>query len=116
MLEHMHGAPTRVRPEDSAFHARKEGFDLVVISLWEDPKHDAANRDWTREFYAAMSPWSAGSVYGNTLSSDDTARFPEAYGSNYERLSHVKAKYDPSNRFRHNTNIQPKSLAAFPAT
>lgn len=115
MLEHMHGAATRVRPEDTAFHARKEGFDLVVMSVWEDPKDDAANRDWTREFYAAMRPWSAGSVYGNTLSSDDTARFREAYGGNYERLSDVKAKYDPSNRFLHNTNIQPNSLAASPA-
>lgn len=112
MLEHMHGAATRVRPEDTAFHARKEGFDLVLLSLWEDPKDDAQNRDWTREFYAAMSPWSAGSVYGNALSSDDNARFEEAYGNNYERLSKIKAEYDPSNRFRHNTNIQPKSLAA----
>ena len=115
MLEHMHGAATRVRPEDTAFHARREGFDLVVLSLWEDPKDDAANREWTREFYAAMSPWSAGSVYGNALSSDDAARFPEAYGGNYERLSNVKAKYDPSNRFLYNTNIQPKSPAASPA-
>lgn len=112
MLEHMHGAATRVRPEETAFHARKEGFDLVVLSLWEDPKDDESNRSWTREFYAAMSPWSAGSVYGNALSSDDSARFSEAYGSNYERLSKIKSKYDPSNRFRHNTNIQPKSFAA----
>ena len=87
----------------------------MVLSLWEDPKDDAANRDWTREFYAAMSPWSAGAVYGNALSSDDTGRFREAYGSNYERLSSVKAKYDPSNRFLHNTNIQPGSVTASPA-
>jgi FAD/FMN-containing dehydrogenase len=112
MLEHMHGAATRVAPEETAFHARKEGFDLVVLSLWQSPKHDESNRSWTRAFYAAMSPWSAGSVYGNALSDDDNARFDEAYGSNYQRLSKIKAKYDPSNRFRHNTNIQPESRAA----
>ena len=116
MLEHMHGAATRVASDETAFHARKEGFDLVVLSLWDDPKDDANNRDWTREFYSAMSPWSAGSVYGNTLSADDTDRFREAYGSNYERLSRIKAKYDPSNRFRLNTNIQPTRLADSPAT
>jgi FAD/FMN-containing dehydrogenase len=112
MLEHMHGAATRVAPDATAFHARKEGFDLVILSLWEQAADDESNRNWTREFYAAMSPWSAGSAYGNAFSEDDRARFGEAYGSNYERLSKIKAKYDPSNRFFHNTNIEPESLAA----
>ncbi|MFL6416650.1 MAG: FAD-binding oxidoreductase [Bryobacteraceae bacterium] len=108
MLEHMHGAPNRVAPDATAFHARREGFDLVVISLWERAEDDESNRQWTREFYDAMSPWSAGSVYGNTLSEDEQVRFQEAYGSNYGRLRSIKTKYDPSNRFRHNTNIQPE--------
>ena len=112
MLEHMHGAPTRVAPGDTAFHARKEGFDLVVLSLWGNPESDEVNSSWTREFYASMNPWSAGSVYGNALSDDDHMRFTEAYGSNYERLSNVKEKYDPANRFRHNTNVQPKGRVA----
>jgi len=107
MLEHMHGAATRVAPGETAFHARSEGFDLVVLSLWEGAENDESNRNWTREFYSAMSSWTAGSVYGNTLSEDEQARFQEAYGSNYGRLRNIKTKYDPSNLFRHNTNIEP---------
>ena len=43
-----------------------------------------------------MRPWSAGSVYGNALSDDEVSRFGEAYGTNYDRLSRIKAKYDPA--------------------
>jgi FAD/FMN-containing dehydrogenase len=54
-----------------------------------------------------MQPWSAGSVYVNSLDQDDAARVPEAYGANYNRLCAVKAAYDPGNLFRRNQNIQP---------
>ena len=53
-----------------------------------------------------------GIVYVNSLSEDDSARVPEAYGPNYARLCEVKAKYDPENRFRRNHNIRPKARAA----
>lgn len=88
-------------------NARTSGFDLVLISLWTDSQEDQRHVDWTREFFAALQPWSAGSVYVNTLDQDDVSRVPEAYGANYARLSTVKAIYDPQNRFRCNNNIQP---------
>jgi FAD/FMN-containing dehydrogenase len=39
---------------------------------------------------------------------DESDRVEAAYGPNYKRLVEVKAKYDPSNLFRMNQNIQPK--------
>ena len=107
ILEHAHGAVSRVQPNATAFPTRSDGFDLVLISLWADPAEDPSHVEWTRLFHSAMQPWSAGSVYVNSLDQDDAARVPEAYGQNYARLSAVKAAYDPGNRFRRNQNIQP---------
>jgi len=106
-LEHAHGAVTRVAPNATAFPARSHAFDLVVLSLWDDVQDDARNVAWTRDFYRAMQPWSAGLVYVNALADDDGARVRQAFGDNYDRLAKMKTKYDPANRFRRNQNIMP---------
>ena len=46
----------------------------------------------------------------NTLSPDDSGRILEAYGSNYQRLAEIKLKYDPTNVFRVNHNIDPAKV------
>ncbi len=46
-------------------------------------------------------------MYVNGLSEDDSGRVREAFGGNFERLSEIKTKYDPQNRFRRNQNIPP---------
>lgn len=112
ILEHIHGAVARVSPSATAFPTRSEVFDLVLISAWNDAREDERHIHWTRRFHSAMTPWSAGSVYVNSLDRDDAARIPEAYGQNYERLSAVKASYDPHNRFRQNQNIRPLTKIA----
>ena len=109
ILEHSHGAMARVAPDATAFPARRTPFDLVVISLWDQMGDDALNIDWTRRFHAAMEPWSAGSVYVNSLDQDESARVSEAYGGNFARLADVKARFDPQNLFRHNHNVQPRA-------
>jgi len=112
VLEHAHGAVSRVAPDATPFPTRTAPFDLVLISLWSNREEDARHIEWTRRFHSAMEPWSAGSVYVNGLDQDDAARVPEAYGKNYTKLSVVKAAYDPDNRFRRNHNIRPLTQAA----
>jgi FAD/FMN-containing dehydrogenase len=112
VLEHAHGAVSRVQSDATAFPTRHDGFDLVLISSWNDAAEDARHIEWTRNFHSSMQPWSAGSVYVNSLDQDDAARVPEAYAQNYARLSAVKAAYDPGNRFRRNQNIQSQKKAA----
>jgi FAD/FMN-containing dehydrogenase len=36
-------------------------------------------------------------------------RVRASYGDNYDRLTQIKAKYDPDNLFRVNQNIQPNA-------
>lgn len=111
ILEHCHGQAQRVAPQETAVAMRREMLDLVILTLWEggDP---APHVEWTRQFWTAMQPYSAGSVYVNTLSADESSRISEAYGPNYGRLAEVKAKYDPANLFRVNHNIRPAKAAA----
>ena len=57
----------------------------------------------------ATERYSTGSVYlnfpGLGEAEDNLAR--AGYGTNYERLAELKAKYDPDNLFRMNINIPP---------
>jgi FAD/FMN-containing dehydrogenase len=112
ILEHAHGAVTRVPYDATAFPTRSSPYDHVVIGAWTDPAEDEPNITWTRKFYAGMEAWSAHLVYVNALDRDDTSRIPQAYGPNYKRLCEVKEKYDPDNRFRHNQNIRSQTELA----
>jgi FAD/FMN-containing dehydrogenase len=112
VLERIHGAASRISPSATAFPTRGEVFDLVLISAWNEAREDERHINWTRRFHSAMRPWSAGSVYVNSLDQDDAERVPEAYAQNYSKLCVVKATYDPDNRFRHNQNIRPQTRAA----
>ena len=56
-----------------------------------------------------MEPNFAHAAYVNYMSDDESERrVSSAYGPNYDRLSQVKAKYDPQNVFHLNQNIVPK--------
>lgn len=109
VIEHAHGAMTRVGIGDTAFPHRSEGYNLLFLSQWMEPADDGRNTVWARESYAAMQPFigSAGR-YVNYLD-DDEAGDPvaQAYGSNYARLRQLKSKYDRTNFFHMNQNIRP---------
>jgi hypothetical protein len=87
---------------------------MNVHGRWADAANDNAVVGWARALFAAAAPFSTGSVYVNFLSSDDEARVRAAYGSNYDRLVALKNRYDPTNLFRVNQNIQPTAFS-FPA-
>jgi hypothetical protein len=111
IFEHCHGKVQRVAPEATAMSLRKHRLAMHLLAVWEggDPE---PHIQWTRQFWSAMRPYSAGSVYVNSLAVDDSDRIPEAYGTNYHRLAEIKAKYDPSNVFRVNHNIRPAKFTA----
>jgi FAD/FMN-containing dehydrogenase len=108
LLEHFHGAVTRVNVSDTAFPHRAGGYNLVVLSEWMEPKDTDRCVAWARETYAAMKPFVASGRYVNYLGDDEPAdATAAAYGTNYRRLQEIKTKYDPSNFFHMNQNIRP---------
>jgi len=108
LLEHFHGAVTRIGPTETAVPHREEGWNLLVPTVWTDPADTEANIAWTRETFAAMQPHFGPGRWLNYLG-DDEAEQPirAAYGPNYERLREVKRRYDPDNVFHLNHNIAP---------
>jgi FAD/FMN-containing dehydrogenase len=112
LLEHFHGAVTRIGVTDTAFPHRSEGYNLLVLSEWLDPKDNDACIAWARQSYAAMNPFVSTSRYVNYLGDDEGGEaIAAAYGPNYQRLLALKAKYDPENFFRMNHNIRAASPA-----
>lgn len=110
-IEHWHGAATRVGVTDTAFPHRRHSWNFFVWSMWENPSESEKNIAWTRECLEAMQPFLAEDAYGNYLSDDGEVFARAAYGPNYDRLSALKYKYDPTNLFRMNHNIRPAQSA-----
>ncbi len=110
LLEHFHGAATRVGIGDTAFPHRADGHNLVVLSEWMDPASTERCIAWARETYAEMERFMASGRYVNYLADDEMGdSIAAAYGPNYRRLQELKTKYDPSNFFHINQNIPPLS-------
>jgi len=108
LLEHFHGAATRVAPTETAFPARAEGYNFLVLSEWMDPASNEQCIAWAKQSYTEMERFFAPWRYVNYLGDDEEGEsLAAAYGPNYRRLQELKAKYDPSNFFHMNQNIRP---------
>jgi FAD/FMN-containing dehydrogenase len=110
LLEHFHGAVTRVGVTDTAFPHRAPGYNLLVLAEWMNPLDTGACTAWARDSYAAMAPFMGAGRYANYLGEDEPGDpAAAAYGPNYRRLQQIKAKYDPENFFHLNQNVRPSS-------
>jgi FAD/FMN-containing dehydrogenase len=109
LLEHFHGAVTRVGKTATAVPHRDEGWNLVIPSVWTDAVDTEANVNWSRQTFAALRPHLGSGRWLNYLGDDETEdAIRAAYGPNYERLREVKRRYDPDNVFHLNHNIAPQ--------
>jgi FAD/FMN-containing dehydrogenase len=110
LLEHFHGAATRVGATDTAFPHRAEGYNFLVLGEWMAQADTDRCVAWAKQTYAEMEPFFASGRYVNYLGDDETGEpTAAAYGANYRRLQAVKTKYDPANFFHVNQNIRPLS-------
>jgi FAD/FMN-containing dehydrogenase len=108
IIEHFHGAATRVPVDSTACTLRTTGFNVVIISQWTDANDTERNIAWARETFHSLTPYLAPTRYMNYLEDDATDAASVAYGSNLRRLRDLKAKWDPDNFFHRNVNILPR--------
>jgi FAD/FMN-containing dehydrogenase len=108
VVEHFHGAASRVPVDATACAMRVAGFNVAVVSEWLDPKDTERGIAWARTTHAALRPFLAPMRYVNYLEDDvDAGVAAEVYGTNYARLRQIKRKYDPDNFFHVNVNVRP---------
>ena len=106
-IEHLGGAIGRVGERDTAFSHRRAQHSCLVLRAWRDPAASQDNIAWGRSCYGAVEPFLEQGVYVNYLGDEGESRVRAAYGANYQRLAALKQKYDPTNFFRGNQNIEP---------
>lgn len=106
------GATAQVPAGASAFGDRSMGWMYSLDGVWSDPDDDAANIAWARDGWIATERFGHnGRAYLNFPGhgEDNDALTRASFGSNYQRLTEIKAQYDPDNRFRFNQNIAPRA-------
>jgi len=102
-------------------------LDLACTTGWLDPRDEAANLAWVREFYRALFADTGGvpvpgeHYEGTFINHPDTDVADPAwntsgvpwstlyYQANYPRLQRVKTRWDPHNVFRHPLSIEHHS-------
>jgi FAD/FMN-containing dehydrogenase len=107
------GALDRLPGDHSAVGNRDARWVINLAASWEKPSDDAANIQWARTAWHDLKRFSTGGTYVNFLTEEEGGeRVRAAYGPNLDRLSDLKAKWDPQNLFRLNKNVLPRALAA----
>jgi hypothetical protein len=112
LVTRLGGAAARI-PEDAvAFSHRGAPYIININGMGVEPSEREGLVRWTRDFWAAMQPFSFGGVYVNFLGEEGEERVRAAYGEEkFERLTALKRRNDPTNFFRLNQNISPTSSA-----
>jgi FAD/FMN-containing dehydrogenase len=103
----INGAVQRVSSEDTAWSYRDANFAQVIVGVDPDPNNNERLKAWTKDYWEALHPFSAGGAYVNMIMDEGEERVKAAYRDNYARLTQIKAKYDPQNFFHVNQNIKP---------
>jgi FAD/FMN-containing dehydrogenase len=102
----INGAAHRVGKHDTAWSYRDATWAQVIVGVDPEPANNEKIIGWTKAYWEALHPYSAGGAYVNFMMDEGEERVKATYRGNYERLVAVKNMYDPTNLFRVNQNIK----------
>ncbi len=101
------GAMARVPGDATAFAHCGSRIMVNVAALYERPDEKATHEALVTDFASALRQ-NDGGAYVNFLGNEGEARIRAAYPTpTWDRLTAIKARYDPTNLFRLNQNIPP---------
>ena len=102
------GAASRAGRHETAFSYREAKWSMVIVGVDPDPANAEKIIKWTKDYWAAVHPYSLGGAYVNFMMDEGVDRIKATYRDNYDRLVEMKRKYDPDNFFHVNQNIRPE--------
>jgi FAD/FMN-containing dehydrogenase len=95
-------APTRADappPPDVAFSMTARSI-MLFYAVWDDQRHDEANRTWHRGLFDALSPRTVGHYIGESEAAVDPRLAERAFSpAAWLRLEELRRKYDPDGLF-----------------
>jgi FAD/FMN-containing dehydrogenase len=101
------GAMARVPDDATAFAHRDRRIITNFGAIYQNPEERAEHAAWAADLEGDLSRGAPG-AYAGFLGAEGEERVREAYpGSTWDRLTAIKASYDPDNVFRLNQNIPP---------
>jgi FAD/FMN-containing dehydrogenase len=103
------GAILDVDEHATPYTGRAAGHYWIVQAAWDDSADDKRCVAWSRKAAARMVEVSMRGNYVNEQGDFGKDVALGAYGEEkYNRLAKLKARYDPTNLFRLNQNIEPR--------
>jgi FAD/FMN-containing dehydrogenase len=100
------GAVSDVEEDATAYSGRAAAFYWISQGAWDSPDDDEGAIAWCRSTARRLGEFSLTTNYVNEQA--DTGVAASAYGAaKYRRLANLKWRYDPTNLFRLNQNIEP---------
>jgi FAD/FMN-containing dehydrogenase len=103
----INGAAHRTKNGDTPWSYRDANWSQVIVGVDPDPANKDHIAAWAKEYWEALHPYGAGGAYVNFMMEEGEERIRATYKDSYEKLSRIKAKYDPDNFFNVNQNIRP---------
>ena len=110
LFQYLGNAARRVPAGDTAFGHRHALTEWATNAVFLDPGESEVHIRWARELANDIQPFSSG-AYINQVGTEEeegAEAIQAAFGDNFQRLAHLKQKYDPTNLFSHNQNIRPR--------
>ena len=101
------GAMSRVPADATAFAHRERRILANVAAIYTRPEERPVHEAWVAGLAGELGPHEAGAYVG-FLGDEGEERVRAAYpGPTWDRLTAIKARYDPDNLFHLNQNIPP---------